>query len=252
VNLIKQLTSSYPGTASAFITVVILFSSALAHSSTSVDIQDFLQNAFVGSKFQMETSKMALNKSTNSSVREFALNIIHEHMRARQTLHKILEQEGISILVPLSIDTTHQKIEDRLSKDRADNFDQDYIAAQLDAHDDAISLFRKYSINGNDQNLKDFAMQELPVLNKYLNIGVAIAQKLSNAAVSNAISSNIMRIEPAAGGDRINAGEDNIQQDNNPNLDHPINYADPIYNTDTPSTANPTEGRSSPSGGPPY
>ena len=57
-------------------------------------------------------------------------------------------------------------------------------------------------------------------------------------------------VAPAAGGDmtRNTTAGNNA---NNPNTDHPATNADSKGDSNTPTTGNPTEGRSSPSGGPP-
>jgi len=51
------------------------------------------------------------------------------------------------------------------------------VAAQLKAHEQAVSLFRRYSRNGRTAPLKDFASKTLPTLEHHLQMIQAISKK---------------------------------------------------------------------------
>jgi len=47
-------------------------------------------------------------------------------------------------------------------------FDASYLSAQLDAHKDAVALFRDYAANGPTPSLNAFAEKTLPTLEHHL------------------------------------------------------------------------------------
>lgn len=64
---------------------------------------------------------------------------------------------------------------------RGATFDRSYVSAQLNAHKEAVSLFRSYSQNGSAK-LKDFAQKTLPTLEHHLSM----VQDLSNRGLTGA------------------------------------------------------------------
>jgi putative membrane protein len=224
----------------------MFFTSAAALAATSRNTQDFIQNAVIGNRFEIETSQQALEKSKNGAVRDFAQKMVDDHMKAGQKLKDTLQREGLAGLAPTTVDADHRKIENRLARDRADKFDRDYVAAQVDAHKDAVSLFKRYSRNGDDAGLRYVAGRLLPTLREHQQMAYDLRKDYRNRnTVSGREGVHVNRMAPAAGGDMTDNGTKG-----NPNTDRPQTNAD--IKTDAPTTANPTEGRSSRSGGPTY
>jgi putative membrane protein len=63
-----------------------------------------------------------------------------------------------------------------------DSFDKSYIKSQLKAHSQAVGLFKKESISGQDADAKAFAAQTLPTLRSHLKEIKAIAAEAGIAA----------------------------------------------------------------------
>lgn len=232
--------------ASSSLAAVMFFTSAAALAATTRNTQNFIQNAVICNKFEIETSQQALEKSKNGAVRDFAQHMIDDHTKAQQKMTDTLQQENLSGLVPADVDRKHRKIENKLAKDSARNFDSDYVSAQVDAHKDAVSLFRKYSHKGDDPGLKNLAATLLPKLQSHQQMAYDLRKDYRNRnTVSSREGAHVNRLAPAAGRDRTDNGTRG-----NPNTDRPQTNAD--IKTDAPTTVNPTEGRSSRSGGPTY
>jgi putative membrane protein len=70
--------------------------------------------------------------------------------------------EGVAPAETLMPD--HQSQLDNLSGLSAEEFDAAYLAAQLAAHVEAVTLFEGYANQGQDGALKDFAAETLPKL----------------------------------------------------------------------------------------
>jgi putative membrane protein len=225
--------------------LVMVLASAPAYAAISANTSDFVKGAVIGNRLEIETSQLALQRSKNGAVRDFAQQMIDDHAKAQQTLTDTLRQENLASLAPPALDKKHQKIEDKLTKDSARKFDGDYVSAQIDAHKEAVSLFKKYSTKGDDSGLKNVAATLLPTLQNHLQMANDLKKNYKSNTTANRNGADVNRVAPAAGSDLT----DNNTK-GNPNTDRPQTNAD--LNTQAPTTVNPTEGRSSRSGGPTY
>ena len=70
-----------------------------------------------------------------------------------------------------------------MSTKSGDDFDRAYMASQVRAHRDAVSLFQKESKSGKDAELKSFAATTLPALQEHLKMARDL--KTSVAAAGN-------------------------------------------------------------------
>ncbi len=217
----------------------------------------FIKDAWQGNKLEIETSQRALDKSKNSAVRDFAEKMIKDHKDAEAKLEDCVKQENLAGLLPQQLDGGHQRKIDKLNHDDIKDIDKDYVGIQKDAHDDAVDLYKKYSDKGDDPALKSLASSLLPTLQEHQRMANDLEKNYKNApTASNAAAAS--SIAPAAGDNAMKADMRSNDVTNpgntNPNTDHPNTNANMTGdgNSNDVPTANPTEGKSSPSGGPPY
>ena len=136
---------------------------APAFAATSDKTAEFIKMGAVSNMFEIETSKLALQKSSDAEVKKFAQQMIDDHTKAGKEMKAALTKEQAT-LVPAALDEKHQeKLDDLKDEDSAD-FDEDYLEVQVDAHKEAVSLFEDYSKDGDDVKLKNFATKTLPTL----------------------------------------------------------------------------------------
>lgn len=141
-----------------------------AFAATGISSQTFAEKAAVSNQFEIDSSKIALEKSQNNDVKTFAQQMIDDHGKADSDFKTALSSSKVDASkVPTSLDDKHQKIVDRLNTESGATFDKDYIKAQTDAHKEAVSLFSTYSKTGKDDSLKTFATNTLPTLQQHLD-----------------------------------------------------------------------------------
>lgn len=139
-----------------------------AQADTSRTTRRFIENVSVSNLFEIESSRLALNRSENPPVRDFAHQMIEDHTEAGEAFEAALAESMSSPNIAKSaLDSKHRQILNRLQKENAANFDEAYVQAQLNAHQDAVSLFRSYAQNGDDPALRDFAAETLPTLENH-------------------------------------------------------------------------------------
>lgn len=125
--------------------------------------KSFIEEASAAGMFEIDSSKVALEKSSNDKVKEFAQQMVDDHTKAGDALKAAVSEDQQQYLSSHETKKQVKDLED-LKKDKAKNFDKAYVKAQVKAHDDAVKLFTKYSEKGDDAELKEFATNTLPTL----------------------------------------------------------------------------------------
>ncbi len=138
---------------------------AYAKGATS---EDFVKKASIAGKFEIDSSKLALDKSNRQDVRTFAQRMIDDHTKASDELKETISTANINLMPATALDSKHQKMMDKLSNADADKFDKEYIKIQEDAHKEAVKLFDKYSKKGDNEDLRSFAADTLPIMQSHL------------------------------------------------------------------------------------
>jgi len=127
------------------------------------DTSQFPTKATIGGLFEVETSRLAVERTKNAALKTFAQRMIDDHTAANGQLKTAIQAEGAAI-PPETLDEDHRKKLDDLRAASADDFDARYISLQKEAHDQTIDLFEDYVADGPAGALKDFATKTLPTL----------------------------------------------------------------------------------------
>jgi putative membrane protein len=123
----------------------------------------FIQDASAGGLFEVESSKIAVTKATNPAVRDFAQKMIDDHSKANEDLKAAVPADAQSFIITVE-EGKHNRTLDKLNKEDPNEFDEEYIEAQVEAHNETVKLFERYAENGDDPALKNFVAQTLPTL----------------------------------------------------------------------------------------
>lgn len=132
----------------------------------------FATTAAVGGMAEVAMGKMALEKSTNAKVKEFANMMVNDHGKVNAELMEIAKTKNITL--PTMVDEDHQKKMDDLSKKTGADFDKAYTAAMVDGHKSTLKLMQDEAKDGIDVELKAFAAKTAPVVDGHLTMITAI------------------------------------------------------------------------------
>ncbi len=150
------------------ITISLCLIAIYAAEANTNKVKDFVEKASSGNLFEIESSKLALTKSTNADVKNFAQSMVDDHAIVGTDLESTISAAGVDkSFVRKTMDKQHMKLYDKLQKTSAQNFDKEYVKLQIDAHKDTVKLFKDYSENGDDPTLKEFATRNLPTLEQH-------------------------------------------------------------------------------------
>ncbi|MGF6113115.1 DUF4142 domain-containing protein [Pseudomonas frederiksbergensis] len=157
--------------------VALSTSMGTAFAATS---NDFVDNAAAGGIAEVETSKLALEKSSSADIKTFANMMITDHTKANDELAALAKKHDIE--VPDST-TLVKQAKAKILDLRDESFDAAYANNQVKAHEDTIALFKKEAETVTDDkkpgatDLKGFAQKMLPALEKHLDAAKALQAK---------------------------------------------------------------------------
>jgi putative membrane protein len=129
--------------------------------------KDFVQEAAISDMFEIQSSKLAEAKLSGAE-KDFADHMIMDHTKTTTELTDQAKADNIPI--PSAMDSSHQKMLDKLNGLNGDDFRKQYFSDQVSAHKDAVSLFERYGKGGENAKLKDWASTTLPTLQHHLDM----------------------------------------------------------------------------------
>jgi len=151
---------------------------------SSVD-QKFMMMAAKGGMMEVEIARLALKKSSNDSVREYAQKMIDDHTMAGDELKQLASAKGVSLL--MDMDTKLVAMMAKMQGMSGMEFDMMYVKeAGVKAHQDMEKLFMKESMSGKDMETKAFAAKTLPVVRMHLQMAREWMMKMK--AMKNGMS----------------------------------------------------------------
>lgn len=127
----------------------------------------FIHTVGIANTFEIQSSQLALQKTDNADVKQFAQQMIDDHTKAGAKLAGITKHDQLPA-PPTQLDSKHKKIMGSLQDKSGAAFDRAYIQAQTKAHHEAVNLFAKYGRSGENSDLKQFASTTLPTLQSHL------------------------------------------------------------------------------------
>ena len=162
--------------AAALLTAGVALSFTASAETASKD-KKFMTNAAEAGHTEVEASKIALEKSSNPAVKQFAQKMIDEHTAVGEELKQLASSKNVSLPEEPSM-AQRAKIA-VLEKLKGNTFDQRYASMiGVSAHEDAVKLFQKASSSAQDAEVKSFAAKTLPGLEKHLAMGRELKQSL--------------------------------------------------------------------------
>ena len=161
VSAVKDATGHAVGTISAEMTT---------------SLKGFVDAAAVSDMYEVEAGKIAMQRSQDPAIKEFAQKMVAAHTGTTDELKATLTRINASVSPPSTLDNRHQGMIDELRGAKDADFDGRYLAQQVDAHNEALILMRGYAKDGDTKDVKTFANKTQKAVQQHLNM----AQKLKD------------------------------------------------------------------------
>lgn len=139
-----------------------------AGQPSSLETAQYVNKAAMTDLFEIDASKLALQKTQNKAIRQFAEMMIHDHTASTAQLTKILKQKNLEA-PPKALAPDQQSKLDNLKSLSGKEFDAAYLNAQVQGHQDALQLHQDYAASGQDKELKAFALKVSKTVQMHLD-----------------------------------------------------------------------------------
>jgi putative membrane protein len=131
--------------------------------------EDFVTEAASSDMFEIESSKLALERS-DAATKTFAQQMITDHTKTSTELKDLVQGGKVKAQVPTAMAASYQSRLDKLKGLQGDDFTKQYHEDQEDVHEDAVDLFKRYGDEGENADLKTWAAKTRPALEHHLKM----------------------------------------------------------------------------------
>ncbi|MEO3407594.1 DUF4142 domain-containing protein [Mucilaginibacter sp. CAU 1740] len=132
------------------------------------DDAKFATEAASGGMAEVALGKLALTKTSNAQIKDFANMMVKDHGKANDELMSIAKTKNITL--PTEPDSTHLKKAADLEKLKGTDFDKAYVDAMVDGHKKTLDLMQNEAKDGKDAELKAFAGKTAPTVKMHLDM----------------------------------------------------------------------------------
>jgi putative membrane protein len=137
--------------------------SAVGKLVMSAKDKAFFPAAASAGMLEVESSKLALERSQNEDVKKFAQTMVDDHTKAADELKTLAASKNVTL--PTAMSKHHQMMYDHLKDEKtAKDFDSAYQNVMVVSHKEAVTLFSKVSTDSKDPEVKAWATKTLPTL----------------------------------------------------------------------------------------
>ena len=162
----------------ALLTLVLSMASpGLGSAQDHLDGHDikFLEQAAQTGMLDIQAGQLALQSTSDQKVKQYAQLILIEHEKIAGDLQGLASTHDVKL--PTELDAKSVDTLINLQREQGTEFDQRYIdEVAIGAHENAVTLFTKISKETQNQAIKTFAVDSLPVLQQHLDQGRSIAK----------------------------------------------------------------------------
>lgn len=137
--------------------------------STPLSKEDssFVMEAAVGGLMEVQAGQIAQQNAQSQRVKDFGNMMVTDHSKANDELKQYASSHGINL--PDSLPKDKQKHLESMKNMKGAAFDKHYVSMMVDDHQKDVAKFKKESTSAKDDQLKTWAGNTLPTLQKHLD-----------------------------------------------------------------------------------
>lgn len=143
------------------------YSATTSVSATpTISAAAYLSNAASIDLFEIRSANVALQRSNNARVREFANMMIAAHRGTSAQLS--LAGRRLNLLPGAHLNAKHEAMMAQLVA--TEDFDAAYRRLQIEVHEEALALHRAFATRGGSPTLRPIATAAVPIIERHLRI----------------------------------------------------------------------------------
>jgi putative membrane protein len=145
---------------------------------------NILAHLATGDSLEVETAKLAQQRTQNAQVRQLAQMLINDHSKNQQQGLALAKKAGITPQ-PAPSDTTPQHVQNEMSRWESDSspaqFDREWLTFQVEHHSQDLAMLPKLQKQAQSGALKSFIGQTVPVIRKHYDQVRSLQQQSASA-----------------------------------------------------------------------
>jgi putative membrane protein len=145
----------------------------------------YAEGAALADMFEVESSKIALDRSKLPEIKKLAQDMIDAHTKSSDELKSKLVRAGLIVELPTVLDEMHKALVDELKSANAQDFDMRYLALQKNAHNEALMLHQSYGRNGDIADVKAFANDMAPKIEQHTTMLNEVENRMQARTAQN-------------------------------------------------------------------
>ncbi len=134
----------------------------------------FVSRALQGGLAEVQLGQLTLQKSDNQQVKEFAQRMIDDHTKLGEQMKPVAQQLGVN--VPDQPSKKDRQLLAKMQTLSGSAYDQAYIKDMVKDHKQDLSDFQTEASSGQDQTVKDAAMQGSKLIAQHLQMAQQLAK----------------------------------------------------------------------------
>lgn len=137
--------------------------------SAAPSTSEYVQQSALTDIFAVNASRLALQKTQDPEIRDFAQQMINDRGEAPAELGDAVKSGKAGVRVPASLDARREQDLNALEAKSGAAFDHAYLQTLLQGHRNALDLQRAYAQSGDNDALKRLAGEITPVVQRHLS-----------------------------------------------------------------------------------
>lgn len=135
----------------------------------------FVHEALQGGMAEVQLGQLALEKSSNPDVKQFAQKMVSDHTKLGDEMNQVAQQLGVK--PPDKLSSKDKSTMAKLQALNGDAFDKAYIKDMVKDHQQDEKEFKQAGLNTSNPALKDVISQGAQIIGQHLQLIEQIAQK---------------------------------------------------------------------------
>ncbi len=128
--------------------------------------QTFVTMAAQDGMAEVQMATLAQTNARSPRVKAYASEMIKDHGAANDQLMKLVQAKGVT--PPTDLSETQNQQKTMMAAEKGAKFDRDYMHGQVADHQAMVQAFQDEAQNGQDADIKAYAMNTLPTLQQHL------------------------------------------------------------------------------------
>ena len=154
---------------------------AAQHPAPSMTDQQFVDFAAQTDMMEANLGQLAATQASGDAVKDYAQMLVTDHTNDYNQLTAAAGKANLE--VPKGLDAAHDKMIAPFEKLKGAAFDHRYLQEMITGHTKAIAVYKKEASDAQNADVKAYAEQALPTLEKHLEDAKNLVKEKAPAAM---------------------------------------------------------------------